>query len=102
MLAPILAFGIPTVLAVVLFIWTKRIVDAPDAPIAVVDRRTLRLALRRIREATDSGDYFRAYCGIKATITWLNQEIATGPARHREEYEALRARLEIGPASVAV
>lgn len=90
----LLALGIPTALGVIAFVYFKRTLDAPDAPIVVVDRRTMRLAQHRIDEALDAGQRARANAGMTALIKWLRYEIRTGPARHRIAYASLLEKTE--------
>jgi hypothetical protein len=85
-LARALAFGIPALAAVLLFVYTKVKLEGPDSPIVVVDRRTMKLAVRRIAEAIAAENYLRASVGLKALTIWLNYESETGPKRHRAQY----------------
>jgi hypothetical protein len=89
-LALALALGIP----VALFIWCKRTMDGRKAAIVVVDRRTLKLALRRINEAHAAGNDARVLAGLTAASAWLGGEIATGPRRHRAEYVLLKTEVD--------
>lgn len=83
-LAPLAGFAF---LWFVVFPWvSRRWVDGPNAPIVVVDRRTYRLAERRIDAAMKTGDWPRVHVGMIAARLWLRHEIATGPARRRIEY----------------
>lgn len=74
-------------LVFVVGVWIQnRILDGPGRPIVVVDRRTLRLAGRRVAAAEDRGDLIRAHAGATAARLWLRQEVRTGPKRHRVRY----------------
>lgn len=64
-------------------------------PIVVVDRRTYRIACRKIAVLMERGDYTRAKFGVTATMLWLRYEIRTGPKRHRIRYAADLEHLEI-------
>ncbi|MEV4212544.1 hypothetical protein [Micromonospora sp. NPDC049662] len=64
----------------------SRRIDGPNAPIVVVDRRTYRLAQKRITAALDQDDLVRAHFGMTALRLWLKHEIRTGPKRRRREY----------------
>ncbi len=99
-LTPLLALGVPLLAAAAVFVYYYRTLDGPNATICVVDRRTMRLAQRRITEATETGAYVRAFGGVTALLNWLNREIKTGPARHRTEYVALRERWELHQAEL--
>jgi hypothetical protein len=94
MLGPALALGIPFLFAIAFFAWTKLSLEGPAAPIVVVDRRTRRLAHKRISEAITAADYARAYAGVTALRLWLTNEVNTGPARHRDEYTAELAKID--------
>jgi hypothetical protein len=52
-------------------------------PIVVVDRRTYRIARRKITALMGLGEYARAKFGLTATQLWLRHEVRTGPGRHR-------------------
>lgn len=69
-------------------------------PIVVVDRRTYRIAQRKIAALMDLGDYTRAKFGVTATRLWLRCEINTGPRRRRIRYAADLEQLEITEAEV--
>lgn len=69
-------------------------------PIVVVDRRTYRIAQRKITALMDLGDYSRAKSGVTAAKLWLRYEISTGPKRHRIRYAADLEQLEIAEAEV--
>ncbi len=97
---PLLAIGFPLLLAVIAFVYFRVTLDGPNATICVVDRRTMRLAQRRVAEATEAGAYVRAFGGATALLNWLNREIKTGPARYRAEYVALRERWELRQAEL--
>ncbi len=90
----------PLLAAAALFVYFHRTLDGPNATICVVDRRTMRLAQRRITDATAAGAYVRAFAGTTALLKWLNSEIKTGPARHRTEYAVLRERWELHQAEL--
>jgi hypothetical protein len=64
-------------------------------PIAVVDRRTCRIACRKISALMDRGEYTRAKFGATATMLWLRYEFRTGLRRHRVRYAADLEQLEI-------
>jgi hypothetical protein len=65
------------------------------SPIVVVDRRTYRIARRKITALMDQGDYTRVKFGVTATALWLRYEIRTGPRRHRIQYAADLEQLEV-------
>ncbi|MET8234849.1 hypothetical protein ABZS77_29655 [Micromonospora sp. NPDC005298] len=64
----------------------RRRIDGPGRSIVVVDRRTYRLAGRRVAEALAAGELARAHAGMTAIRLWLRSEIHTGPSRRRVEY----------------
>ena len=64
-------------------------------PIVVVDRRTYRIARRKIVALMDRGDYTRAKSGVTAAMLWLRYEIRTGPKRRRIRYAADLEQIEI-------
>jgi hypothetical protein len=70
-----------------------RRIDGPDRPIVVVDRRTYRLAARRIDAAFAERDLTRAHAGINAVCRWLRSKIRTGSSRRRVTYTQLLADL---------
>lgn len=86
MLGPILALGIPLLIAAAAFIYHRVTLDGPRAPIVVVDRRTMRLATRRIEAAVNDGHIQRADAGLVSLINWLDGEIRHGARRHRQRY----------------
>jgi hypothetical protein len=94
----ILAVCIPaacvTVTAVAILI-ARPFIDGPNRSIVVVDTRTYRLALRRIQDAVDLGDDFRAYAGATAARQWLLSQVRTGPKRHRARYAAALEQIEL-------
>jgi hypothetical protein len=69
-------------------------------PIVVVDRRTYRIARRKIAALMDRGDYTRAKFGVTAAKLWLRYEVRTGPKRRRVRYAAELEQLEIIEAEV--
>ena len=70
----------------ILAFFEGRRLGGPGKPIVVVDRRTYRLAEKRIQEALDRGDLRRAHFGVVALRGWLRGEIHTGPKRRRAAY----------------
>jgi hypothetical protein len=48
-------------------------------PIVVVDGRTCRAALRKIKALIDLGDYTPAKFGVTAARIWLKYELGCGP-----------------------
>jgi hypothetical protein len=94
MLVRVLVIGVPFTLGAVLLTWLRMRVEARDAPIVVVDERTLRRAIRRIVKAAESGDYVRAYAGLTAASAWLEGQIATGPRRRRGEYVQIKSGID--------
>lgn len=93
-LAPVLALGIPAVIGVLFFAWCKRAMDGPDAAIVVVDRRTMRSAIRKIATAQEAGDIHRAAAGLTALSGWLRDEIAAGPRRYRAGFTDLKRQVD--------
>ena len=92
----IVAVPAATILVVVtLGAIVQRHIDGPTAAIVVVDRRTYRLAERRIAQAAADGNPVRAHAGIATACQWLRHEIHTGPKRHRVRYAAELERLEL-------
>jgi hypothetical protein len=71
-----------------------------DRPIVVVDRRTYRIAQRKITALMDRGEYTRVKFGVTATKLWLRNEVRAGPKRHRVQYAADLEQLEITEAQV--
>jgi hypothetical protein len=69
-------------------------------PIVVVDRRTYRIARRKITALMDRDDYAHAKFGVTAAILWLRYEVRTGPKRHRIRYAADLEQMEIIEAGV--
>jgi hypothetical protein len=69
-------------------------------PIVVVDRRTYRIARKKITALMDQGEYTRAKFGLTATMLWLRYEVRTGPKRHRVRYAADMEQMEITEAEV--
>jgi hypothetical protein len=61
----------------------SRIIDGPGKPIVVVDRRTYRLAERRVAQAEQDGNLVRAHAGATAIRLWLRREVHSGPKRRR-------------------
>lgn len=94
LLPPLLAIGLPLLLAVIGFVYFKHTMDGPGAPIVVVDPRTMRLAKERIAEAMRRGKVLRANAGLTALIAWLRYEVRTGPSRTRDGYVAELALAE--------
>lgn len=101
MLGPVLALGIPALLGIIGFIYCKIVMEGPKAPIVVVDRRTLRLAQRRIKQAIDRGDVVRAYAGLTAQICWLSAQLGSGPQRRRLGYARLIEQAELAKEQLA-
>ncbi len=93
-MTPLLILGPIALAAAVFFFWCKRTMDGPDAPIVVVDRRTMHSAIRRVERALNADDLTRAYAGLTALTTWLGHEIVTGPRRYRAEYHQLKTRID--------
>jgi hypothetical protein len=81
MLGPTLALGIPGALAVAGFLYLRRM--ERTGPVSVVDRRTLRLAERRIAAAEAAGDTRGAAYAMHGIEQYLRGEIHSGPARKR-------------------
>lgn len=81
MLGPILAFGIPGVLGVAGFIYLRRMERL--GPVSVADRRTLRLAERRIAAYQAAGDIRAAAYGMQAIEVYLRDQVRNGPKRER-------------------
>lgn len=69
-------------------------VDGPGRPIVVVDRRTYRLAQKRVVEAIESGNLTRAQAGTIAIRKWLKSEVRTGRQHRRAGYAAELERWE--------
>jgi hypothetical protein len=69
-------------------------------PIVVVDRRSYRIARRKITALMDLGEYTRAKFGLTATMLWLRYEARTGPKRHRIQYAADLEQMEVTEAEV--
>lgn len=99
-LPPLLALGIPAALGVAAFLHYRRTMDGPDAPIVVVDRRTMRLAQRRIPEAIEAKRWARANAGLISLIAWLRRERRTGPRRHRVAYAYALEQAELRKAEL--
>lgn len=61
----LLAAGVPVaglaLFGALVLLLVGRRIDGPDRPIVVVDRRTFRLAQRRIDDAVAAGDRARAH-----------------------------------------
>ena len=72
-----------------------RRIDGPNASIVVVDRRTYRLARKRVEQAMAEGNWLRAYAGIQAQKAWLRGEIHTGPAGGGARHASNLERLEL-------
>lgn len=102
-LGPILGIGIPSLIGIVFFIYCKVTLDGKKSTIVVVDRRTMKLAARRITEALAEtpSDYTRAHAGLTALTIWLDAEIKTGPRRHRAEYAKTLASAQATKSVVA-
>jgi hypothetical protein len=100
MLLPLIILSSIAAAAIVFLVWCKRTMDGPTASIVVVDRRTMNSAIRRISQASDNHQWARAHAGLTALALWLNDEIQTGPRRHRREYEKLKAQTETALESV--
>ncbi|MDM4723492.1 hypothetical protein QTQ03_29380 [Micromonospora sp. WMMA1363] len=94
-LLPLLVPAVGLALFAVTAIFVGRRLDGPDRPIVVVDRRTYRLAQRRIEVALDDKDLARAHAGLVALRLWLRGEIQTGPRRRRAEYAAALEQWEL-------
>jgi hypothetical protein len=97
----VFAIGIPALLGLVAFVYFKVTMDGPRASIVVVDRRTMRLAHRRIASAIAEGNLARANAGLTALILWLDQQIKTGPRSRRVEYASAKEKAELRRAQVA-
>jgi hypothetical protein len=69
-------------------------------PVVVVDRRTYRIAQRKIPLLMEHGDYTRAKSAITATGLWLRSQVRTGPRRHRVRYAADLEQLDLAAAEV--
>jgi len=79
-----------------------RRLDGPEKPIVVVDRRTYRLAEKRIQDALDRGDLSRAHFGVVALRGWLRREIHTGPKRRRAAYAHALEQWELRAANAGL
>lgn len=88
-------YGIMTLIALAGFIYFKVTLEGPRAQIIVVNRRTMRLAERRIPQLTTDGDLLRANATIHSLLIWLRGEIHIGPRRHRVAYASALERWEL-------
>ncbi len=91
----LIVIGVALVVFLLFFFWCRHVLEGPTAPIVVVDRRTMRLANKRIAQAINAGDAQRAYYGLTALILWLSAEIRVGPRRYRLEYAAALETAEL-------
>lgn len=101
MLAPVLAIGALALLGLIAFTWQKLTTGAPHTAIVVVDRRTMRRALRRVNRATTAGDVQRAAAGLTELSVWLRAEIDSGPRRYRCEYTILQTQVDTALAAAS-
>jgi hypothetical protein len=91
---PLLALvGLVTVIGVSCA-WCQCMLASPPRPIVVVNRRTAARALRQIRRAQDAGDQGRAAAGLTVLSDWLGGEVATGPRKHRAQYDELKTAVD--------
>jgi hypothetical protein len=97
----VFALGIPALLGLIAFLYFKVTMEGPNATIVVVDRRTMRLAQRRIAEARASGRLMRASHGLTALIVWLDGQIKTGPQKYRVQYASLKEQAELDRAQIS-
>lgn len=99
-LPALLAVGVPAALGVAAFLHFRRTMDGPDAAIVVVDRRTMRLAQKRIAVALADGRLVRANAGLISLIRWLRQQRHTAPQRRRASYAAALEQAELHKAQL--
>ncbi|MER5608283.1 hypothetical protein AB0F93_03500 [Micromonospora tulbaghiae] len=82
----LIVLAVLAVPAIALFIHQKIKLHGRNARLVVVDRRTMRLAEKRIPQLVashDDRDVLRANATVHSLIVWLRGEVHTGPVRRR-------------------